>query len=265
MEDPAGLFAAFSPAVQEAWRRSFMTTFPDRIVRTLLERARETRVEAGQVFYRGDHHGQTAMLALVAHGMLRVYLRAESGRQVTVHYAGPGSVVGLPALLLAGARHDNEQARQHWLMLGGRSIQGQALQDSVIVPFDPGRFLRLVRTEVEVAWPLATYLARRVVESQQMLADDMFLSVRARVARHLIDLAVRDGDVYVVTVGHQEIADAIGSVREVVSRALGELRDERLIAREGGNTVLLDVARLQEIAADGVTRTWITEAAARRH
>jgi CRP-like cAMP-binding protein len=73
----------------------------------------------------------------------------------------------------------------------------------------------------------------------------MFLPVQARVARHLIDLASLQDDVLVVTAGHQEIADAIGSVREVVSRALGEMRDEGLITRRGNQTILTDVARLR--------------------
>jgi CRP-like cAMP-binding protein len=79
----------------------------------------------------------------------------------------------------------------------------------------------------------------------------MFLPVQARVARHLIHLAVLQSDVLVVTAGHQEIADAIGSVREVVSRAMGWMREEGLIARRGNQTILTDVARLRVIAASG--------------
>ena len=213
--------------------------------------ARETRVEAGQVFYRGAYHEQMAMLGLVAEGLLRIYLLADNGRQVTLHYTEPGGIVGAPALLLAGAQNDSEQARQPWQLLGGRRIHGEALRDSLLLRLSPGQFLRLVRSEVSVAWPLATFLARQAVAAQQILSDDMFLPVQARVARHLIDLAVVQQDALVVTAGHQEIADAIGSVREVVSRALGEMREDGLISRRGNQTILADVARLRRIASPG--------------
>jgi CRP-like cAMP-binding protein len=247
-EDP---FAAFSPAIADAWQASFMASCPRHIVRALLANAREKRVEAGEVFYRGAYHDQMAMLGLVAEGLLRIYLLADNGRQVTLHYADPGDIVGAPALLLAGAQSDSDQARRAWQLLGGRKIHGEALRDTLLLRLPPAQFLRLVRTEVSVAWPLATFLAGRAVAAQQILSDDLFLPIQARVARHVIDLAVLQSDVLVVSAGHQEIADAIGSVREVVSRAMGQMREEGLISREGNQTILTDVARLRAIASTG--------------
>ena len=42
----------------------------------------------------------------------------------------------------------------------------------------------------------------------------------------------------------QELAEAIGSVREVVARVLRQLRDEGLIATRASGIVLLDVRAL---------------------
>lgn len=240
-------FAAFSPAVAAAWALSFMAPFPSRITRLLLAEARETRVKAGDVFYGGARHEQTAMLALVAEGRLRIYRLTESGRQVTTMYYYPGAVVGAPALMVGGTRNDTNQARQPWLMLEGRTVYGEALRDALLVRLSPQRFLQLVRTESAVAWPLATYLAQRAVVTQQVLTDHLFLSIRARVARHLIDLAVADEGALTISASHQEIADAIGSVREVASRALGDMRRAGLIARRGNQTVITDIERLRLI------------------
>jgi CRP-like cAMP-binding protein len=243
--ETAEALAAFSPAVANAWRASFMAAFPNEVARLLLSSARETRTAAGEIFYRGAYHQQMAMLGLVTEGLFRIYLSADTGRQVTVHYAGPGQVVGAPALLLGGTEHDSERARQAWLMLGGAKVHGEALRASAMLRFSPSQFVRLVRTEASVAWALASYLARRAVESQQLLADDMFQPVHYRVARHIIALAVVEGEHMVVPAGHQEIADAIGSVREVVSRALADMRRDGLVARRGSQTVITDIARLR--------------------
>ena len=247
--DLTAAFAAFSPAVAEAWASSFMARFPSRITRLLLAEARETRLKAGDVFYRGAYHDQMAMLALVAEGQLRIYRQTETGRQATMMYHFPGAVVGAPALLLGGAQNDTEQARQPWLMLGGRTVYGEALRDALLLRLSPPQFLQLVRTEASVAWPLATYLAQRGAVASQMLTDDLLLSIRARVARHLIDLAVLDQGVLTVSASHQEIADAIGSVREVASRALGDMRRAGLIARRANQTVITDIEQLRLIGS----------------
>jgi CRP-like cAMP-binding protein len=242
-------FAAFSPAVAEAWASSFMARFPSRITRALLAQAHEARVTAGDVFYRGAYHDQMAMLALVADGQLRIYRQTDTGRQVTTMYHYPGAVVGAPALLVGGTQNDTELARQPWLGLGGRWIYGEALRDAVLLHLSPAQFLKLVRTEPAVAWPLGAYLAQRAAIMQQMLTDDMFLSIRARVARHLIDLAVVEDGALIVHAGHQEIADAIGSVREVASRALGDMRRAGLIARHGSQMVITDLEQLRLVGS----------------
>jgi CRP-like cAMP-binding protein len=242
-------FAAFSPAVPDAWASSFMASFPSRITRLLLAEAHETQVRAGDVFYRGAYHEQMAMLALVAEGQLRIYRQTGTGRQVTMLYHYPGAVVGAPALLLGGAQNDTELARQPWLMLGGRTVYGEAVRGALLLRLSTAQFLHLVRTEASVARPLATYLAQRAATAQQMLTDDLFLSIRARVARHLIDLAVLDDGVLTVSAGHQEIADAIGSVREVATRALGDMRRAGLIARRGNQTMLTDIEQLRLIGS----------------
>jgi CRP-like cAMP-binding protein len=66
-----------------------------------------------------------------------------------------------------------------------------------------------------------------------------------------MDLAVSRDGVLVVAEGHQEIAEAVGSVREVVSRTLVRLRDDGIVDRSGGETILLDPAALHAIAAAG--------------
>jgi CRP-like cAMP-binding protein len=242
-------FAPFSPTVAETWAASCLRPFPERITRQLLAEAHEARIASGDVFYRGAYHDQMAMCALVVSGQLRIYRQTESGRQVTVMYHYPGAIVGAPALMLGGSQREPERARQPWLSLGGKRVYGQALQDSLLLKFSTAQFMHLVSTESAVAWALGTYLAQLAAIKEQMLTDDMFLSVQARIARHLIDLAVPADGGLTVNVGHQEIADAIGSVREVATRALVDMRNSGLISREGSKTVITDIERLRLIAS----------------
>lgn len=52
----------------------------------------------------------------------------------------------------------------------------------------------------------------------------------------------------VVRASHRELADAIGSVREVVTRALDRLQGEGLVERREGRLVLLRPSGLREIS-----------------
>jgi CRP-like cAMP-binding protein len=244
-----GAFGAFSPQVASAWDDSFMSTFAPHVTEALLGDAHTTTVGAGDVFYRGAEHADMAILALIADGLVRTYIRSECGRQITIRYAWPGDVVGLPAIVLAGV--GDERGRDRWELYGGHRLHAEALRETLVLKISASRFLELADTEPSVACALATSLAYLTVETEQILADGLFLSIRARVARHLMDLAVSRDGMLVVAEGHQEIAEAIGSVREVVSRTLVRLRNEGIVDRRDGETLLLDPAALHAIAAAG--------------
>ncbi len=79
------------------------------------------------------------------------------------------------------------------------------------------------------------------------------MGVRARVARDLLERAnitgmpLRAGLHLDVT--QQALADATGSVREVVARALRELRSEKVIGSLGDGVTTLDFDALDRIAS----------------
>jgi hypothetical protein len=78
------------------------------------------------------------------------------------------------------------------------------------------------RRDPQVSWAIAEELNRRLYEVLEQTAVNAFGSVRQRVAAHLLDLAPdrqRPGGRLVAHVSQQELADAAGSVREVVARA----------------------------------------------
>jgi CRP/FNR family transcriptional regulator len=80
-----------------------------------------------------------------------------------------------------------------------------------------------------------------------------FGTVRQRVARHLLDLAstTQAGPALVVTISQQELADAVGSVREVVVRVLRELREEGYVETGHDGITLLDPQQLSAEAYPG--------------
>ena len=81
-----------------------------------------------------------------------------------------------------------------------------------------------------------------------------FANVRQRIARHLLDLASdqQHPDELAASISQQELADAVGSVREVVVRVLRELREERTVETRRDRIIIRDPERLSGI----VSRSW---------
>jgi CRP/FNR family transcriptional regulator, cyclic AMP receptor protein len=220
------------PDAIAAWRSSELATRLAGDPDDMLEDAFELRVPAGRLFHRVD--GPPAFtLGVVVSGLARVYAMSSEGRQATIRYITAADVFGLPFVLAPE-------------LFGEGSLvwRVQALTDCHIVQLSPSRFRKVVARDAANIWPLCTEMARTMMGTYDMLTENLFQPVRARVARHMLDLAERDAGQLVVTASQQDIADAIGSVREVVSRAILWLRDEGFIRRSGRVYVLDDPAGL---------------------
>ena len=113
--------------------------------------------------------------------------------------------------------------RPSYVMPGGI----QALVDTELLVLRADRVRRCRRPGARHGDALMAELSDRVYQFVVELPGASFATVRQRVARHLLDLASdeqRGGTRLIAQVSQQAMADAIGSVREVVVRALGELR-----------------------------------------
>ena len=160
--------------------------------------------------------------------------RPAEGRQITVRYARDGDVLGTPAVIGGPVR-----------------TPVQAITDARVLLLNATLARRLAETNGSLAWAFAKETTRRLYDLLDELAGTAFTSVRARVARHLLDLSVPHPETgtWVVTATQQDIADAVGSVREVVARVLKELRDQRLVEVAARTTTILDPSALHRAAS----------------
>jgi CRP/FNR family transcriptional regulator, cyclic AMP receptor protein len=213
--------------VNDAFARSFLRGLPQELVATLRTEGERTDYPAGTTIYRA---GADPRAVLVVQGLIRVYMRSSEGRQVTVRYARPGDVLGI-AVLVGGPAN----------------VDVQALAPSSLFRINAPMLTAAARRDARVAWAMAEELNRRLYETLQQTAVNAFGSVSQRVASHLLDLAsaqqLPHGDL-VAHVSQQELADAVGSVREVVARALRDFRVGGIVATTADSIVILDATRL---------------------
>jgi CRP/FNR family transcriptional regulator len=212
------------PAVRDALQRSFLAKLPAQIAGRALDRGRLVPLRSGDRIAPASKPG----VAIVVRGLVRAYI-ASPRRSLTVRYARPGDTLGLVHLF--GARVE---------------VHVQALGASALWALGPRRLRELATESAPLACAIAEECASLVGDALDELSLATFGSVRQRVARHLIDLAAgnaHEGGLLAV-VTQQEIADATGSVREVVARALKELQTAGLIAARSEGIAVLDAAAL---------------------
>ncbi len=182
--------------------------------------------------------GDPPRCGLVVRGLLRFYLSAPDGREVTLRYLVPGNLPGAALAFLEAPM----------------AIAVQALTDATGLLLNIGKLRELIRTDARVARALATEVARSQEQMVRSFGVSAFGSVRQRVARHLLDVAaahLNPGLPAVVPISQQALADAVGSAREVVARALHDLRDLGLVDTTRGGIVIRDAAHLHA-ATEGI-------------
>ncbi len=226
-----------SPDARDAWRSTLFAAMPPRVTATILERAVEVSLEPGEIFYRGADRAQTPLpCAVVIDGLLRFYISVPDGRAMTIRYADRGNVIGMQGIAI-GACSPQRTA-----------INGEALQASRALVLPRQAVIAAATNNAAFSLALAREIALQAVRNQELIMTNVFSPVRQRVARHLINLATRDGQDLVVHASHQAIADAIGSVREVVSRTLCRFAAEGLVKRRGRCLIVVDAPLLHAVS-----------------
>ncbi len=212
--------------------RGFLFALPPAAAERLLAEAIRINVPAGSIVYRDE---ESPRLLVVVTGLLRIFVSSRDGRQATVRYARSGDVAGLA------------------LVVGGPAPESiQAMTSSYLVALRVATLDGLLRTDPGVARACAEELGLQVHQLLVDIAEQAFLPVRQRLARQLLLLATPGpGRHLVVTTSQQELADAIGSVREVVTRTLHGLQEERLVRLGRAGILVLDPLRLSDEAGLG--------------
>jgi CRP/FNR family transcriptional regulator len=216
-----------------AVRASHLRELPPEVLDELVTGAVRTKIPAGEVAHRESEPGP--YLELVLSGVIRVFVTATDGRTMTIRYCRPGELLGAMSLFQA---EFSEPATK------------QALVDAELLKMSPTTVRNAVQRDLRVAQVFLIELSERARGFVNEIPGNVFASVRQRVARQLLDLASTqsseagpDGEL-TVEITQQNLASAAGTVREVVVRALRQLRESGIVRTERDRIVIADPAQL---------------------
>ena len=216
---------------------SFFAAFPRGAIRIIAERGIERRYATGDIVFRaGD---PAAGLTVVLEGRVRV-VRKAGGRAQVVHVERAGGTLGEVPTFSGG----------------GYPATAFAAEPTVCVVIGRDVLLAAVKANPEAAFVLLERLALRVRELVERLDRTALRSVSSRLAEFLVGRADARGRA-IVSIGmtQQQLAEELGTVREVVVRELQALRTAGLVRSLGGGRFeIVDAPALRARAADDVPR-----------
>ncbi|QKV20470.1 Crp/Fnr family transcriptional regulator [Oricola thermophila] len=199
-----------------------------------LEPLKPQLIREGTVLFRpGD---MPAGFVLTVSGRVNVYLNSRTGRELLLYSIEPGETCVQTTLG----------------MLGAQPYSGEAIAetDVVAVTVPPAIFDRLLTGSETFRRFVFRAFADRLGEMTHLLEMVAFVKVERRLAQWLLAQAGEDG---AVRATHAEIASAIGSAREVVSRRLEALAGRGIVRLERGVVRIESARGLRQIAGEEAT------------
>lgn len=172
---------------------------------------------------------------VVLEGEVKI-LRSAEGRQHVVHRGKAGATLG-EVPLFAG---------------GSYPASGIAVGRTRCLVLSRERLEAAIADHPAIAWLFLRHLARRVRHLVDRLDERSSTHIRTRVSRRLLaEDAHAHGTWFSLGRTQEELAEELGTVREVVTRALSELRNVGAIETDGrGRYRVLDAQLLERGPSD---------------
>ena len=168
---------------------------------------------------------------LVVEGAVRIYKLSLEGREQVIDRLGPGRLFHLVPLFDGG---------------GNPACASAATRVTALV-FTRTEFLDIVTSHAPVALAILQDFSRRLRRFAGLIEDLSLRTASARLAKLLLEQAGA-GSEAPRRLTQQEMATYVGTVREVVGRSLARFQREGVIRLERQRIVIVDKARLREIA-----------------
>jgi CRP/FNR family transcriptional regulator len=179
------------------------------------------------IFVEGE---PCAGLFIVHTGHVKIYRVSPEGREQILTIIGPRDSFNDVAVFDGGPN----------------PATAQAMDATEVCAIERPTMVSLFDQYPKLAQAVVAVLAARARMLVGMVEDLSLRSVTARLAKLLLDQASRPDS---VPLTHQQMAARLGTVREMVSRALRELEHEGMVRREGRQIVITDRAALERRSA----------------
>jgi CRP/FNR family transcriptional regulator len=203
-----------------------MRELPPRWWQAVICEGQSLSLAAGSLVF--DEGSPCPSYILVTSGSVRVIRSTSSGRELMLYRVMPGDDCILTVSCLLG-----ECAYQ---------ARGVVEADLTAVLIERPMFLQLIAQSAEFRTAVFRFFGERVTRLMELIEAATF----RRLDQRLAALLLMRGPVMTTT--HQNLADELGSVREVISRILEDFQAQHIVRLDRGQVDVLDEAALRKRA-----------------
>jgi CRP/FNR family transcriptional regulator len=211
-----------------------LTSLPNALLSGLFANATPVNLEPGQVLFRNGDEGDGCYQ--LEQGVVKVVMSSSHDNERIIAILGPGSVIGELSVLDGLPR----------------SASIIAIRECHLKFITSAVFKQFAKAHPEIFELLTKLLARRLRETDELLAATSFMKVKARLARAFLELATHlgqgkgDGTIDIThRISQSDLAAMAGIARENVARTLTEWKQQNLVTQSAHFYRLNDLSALQ--------------------
>jgi CRP-like cAMP-binding protein len=210
---------------------SFLSSLPLSIVETLAGCAHERTYATGEtIFWEGE---PVAGFFIVGDGCVKICRYSAEGREHILHLLHRGDTFNDVATLDGGEN----------------PATAIACTDARVWSISRVDLMDTAEKHPELGWALLESLARRVRYLVTVVESLSRRSVKGRLAHLLLEQAAQsNSNVLPRILTQEEIANRLGTVREMVGRSLRSLADDGVLKFNRHQIIILDAEKLTSIA-----------------
>ena len=213
--------------------KAILSSLPERLSARLFAGAKSCHLNAGDALFAAGDPGDGCYR--LERGLLKVIITSPQGEERILAILGPGEIAGELSII------DRQP----------RSAAVTAVKDCDLSFICQKDFEQGAEQNPDVYRYLVNVLALRLRETDEAVAADSFLGVKARLARALLELSEylgEDAEGRVLIrhkINQRDLAAMAGVARENVSRVLSDWQRRDLVTRSSGFYCLNNITTLK--------------------
>ena len=174
---------------------------------------------------------------VVVSGKVKIYKLSADGKEQILHIFGPGEPFG--EVPVFEGRHFPAHA--------------EAMEPSRVLCFPRPAFIRLIRSDPDLALGMLAVLSKRLRLLAQLVDDLSLKEVPGRLADHLLGLYGAQGGSATIEleIPKAQLASLLGTIPETLSRILARMSSRGLIDIDGPAITIRDLEGLKALAEAG--------------
>ena len=186
------------------------------------------------IFFDGDEGNG---FYLVIEGTVNVYKVSSEGKEQIFHIVKEGETIGAVPVF------------------SGKSFpaNARAISKSHLLFFPREKFMNLTTNNPSLTMNILALLSMRLREFTIQVENLSLKEIPGRLAAYLLYLSEEQGDKDIIklNISKLQLANILGTGPESLSRALGNMKNKKLVDEEGASIRLIDRGALETLAENG--------------